>query len=245
MSKNLAIPYTFVYNESTTLQNNLLFRFLKGMVQFLMGLIILGVFFFIILDNIEYFSLFQLNLLFVFLILIIIYLFRKRPLKKIRFLILLHFTHSTRFHPFILFMIKYHSEKNIKVILKNRILHEVFRLDWDDIKLLIPLMVSNPELQRILTPHALNLMKNAISNKYQHTLIKSIIDYYELPINQIILEFIKQKPLDALQIERIAYEITDDHRKYLENHLPKNHPIFKKIDSLNTISLDDGFSIIL
>ena len=124
-------------------------------------------------------------------------------------------------------------------------MHKIFRLEWHDVKLIIPILLTNQEYKKSVCPASQILLQEAMNHKMKNKDVKIVVDFYNDSLHTLLQKFLKGKSLPKEQLQRIAYEITPDHRKYLEQQLSMKHPLFQEIDKQLSVQVNPGFSIVL
>ena len=68
--------------------------------------------------------------------------------------------------------------------------------------------------------------------------------YYNVSVLDLVMQLINKQNLSDELVERIIYEVGIQEREILENKLPENHFILQRITEYQSLSLQDGFSLL-
>lgn len=167
-----------------------------------------------------------------------------KPLKKFEKILLIKLISVNALHKTLLFHIDMNSKVFIRSIILNTSFHELKNIENSNLIYLIQILLENQQFSKKICPKGRNLLLLAKNLDFPDTILGDIKNFYAEKLEDIIEKALSSNNLNEKEIERLAYEISTDQRKYLEVHLTGTNPIIQEIQKHSKIKIEGDFSII-
>jgi hypothetical protein len=120
--------------------------------------------------------------------------------------------------------------------------------DWDDLKLIIRIVDVDPKINVELSPYGRSLIQKCVQSNFRRDALTAFTKFYNPSLDALIKTILRGKdfPFDLSleQRQRVYHELTPEQHKYLEQHLPPNHVVLRKINEIHKISLKADLNIL-
>ncbi|UYP45927.1 hypothetical protein NEF87_002212 [Candidatus Lokiarchaeum ossiferum] len=135
-------------------------------------------------------------------------------------------------------------------LLSNRILetkkfHLIKRIDQFALIPIIKYLEKNPEILAQMTEHAQDLIHNCVRKNFHYTTLDAFYKYYEYSTKELIDKLVQEKYLAAPLRDRIINEADYEDQQIIERMLPTGDELLEQIYSRHSITLQNGFDILI
>lgn len=165
-------------------------------------------------------------------------------MKKMKYWGFNFLTYYPKYHSLILRRLSYYTGVPIIEYFDKRYFHFLFRLPWEDLRVLLKIIYLNPNYNYAICPYALNLLENCKIHHFSITTMRKITQFYSESILSLIHKYLRNSSLNPHQKERIIFETVGDSLLYLEKHLAPSDPFLIKIQKQSKIKIDSQYSIL-
>lgn len=164
--------------------------------------------------------------------------------SKLSYRLFFFLSRFQKLHKFLLFEIQYQSKNPIIHYLDTRAFHLIFRLPWEELRIILHILYQNFTYSYAVCPKGKQIIEECTNHNYSVKSMKKLTSFYEISNLKLIQDMIQGKSISDEQIERVIYESTGDTLNYLKQNLSPNNPILVKIQNLAKLKTEQGYSIL-